>query len=367
MRKTTILILMFFVLLFSAPQAAAVSTEELRSTVDTEAVMEALPDETKELLRSSGISPRGGDPKGINRLLQKISTPIKEYIYGPFRALALLMIITVISRIFTEIAPESAHYFADLGCSVCAAGILLQPAAELLQQTMEITAAINRFMLAAVPVYCSILVCSGKPLTGSAYGTVTLSSANVMLTLCEQLILPVVRVFLAFSVMSAVVSFDLKRICESIYKGIKWALVFGVSLFCGVLSLQTMLSAQTDNITGKAAKMVSSAAIPIVGSAFADAMSLIGASTDVLRSGAGAFGVLAICAILLPLSLRISCWILICRCSVTVSELFQSGKLTTLAENCASALKLMNAVIFSAGAAGIISAAFLLCVRGAYG
>ena len=59
MRKTTILILMFFVLLFSAPQAAAVSAEELRNTVDTEAVMEALPDETKELLRSSGISPRG--------------------------------------------------------------------------------------------------------------------------------------------------------------------------------------------------------------------------------------------------------------------------------------------------------------------
>ena len=73
----------------------------------------------------------------------------------------------------------------------------------------------------------------------------------------------------------------------------KWALTTLVTLFAAILSVQTAVNAQVDAATGKAAKLALSAGLPIVGGALGDAVTAIQNSVRIVKSGAGAFGMLA--------------------------------------------------------------------------
>ena len=142
--------------------------------------------------------------------------------------------------------------------------------------------------------------------------------------------------------------------------------MLAVTVFTGVLSMQTLVSAQSDAVTGKAAKMIASSAIPIVGGAFGDAFSVLGASIGMVKSVVGAFGILGCLAIFLPLCLEAAVWLGVCFLSSLAAELFGLSKLASFLDGCATALRLLLAVVFSIGAVSVVSAAVVLCVRGAY-
>ena len=162
--------------------------------------------------------------------------------------------------------------------------------------------------------------------------------------------------FLAFSVASAVTSFDLKRLTDALYKAIKWALVLAVTVYTGVLSVQT--------IVANSAEMAG--AIPIVGSAFSDAFSVIVSGAALVKNGVGAFGLLASLAIFLPLCIKAAAWLLICFCAGLTAEVLGLKPLASFLNGCAAALRLLIAAVCSVGAVAVVSAAVVLCVRGAY-
>ena len=92
------------------------------------------------------------------------------------------------------------------------------------------------------------------------------------------------------------------HLISSLYGFAKWLLVLSVTLFSGLLSVQTMLGAQVDAASSKAVKLLASSAIPIVGGAFGDAVAAIQNSVQIVKSGAGAFGILAALCIFAPTS-----------------------------------------------------------------
>ena len=282
------------------------------------------------------------------------------------RALVLLLAVVVLCRIVAELASDELTHTVGLCAALGAAGVLLPPLAGLIGKASAVTEAIGVFLLAAVPVYAGLLVTAGNAVTGATYGALTLAAANGVSALTVNLFVPLLRVFLALSAVSSVTSFDLKKLTDALYKLLKWALVLAVTVFTGILSVQTLVSAQSDAVTGKAARMIASCAIPIVGGAFGDAFSVLGASIGMIKSGVGAFGILASLAIFLPLCLQAAVWLGVCFLSSLAAALFSLSKLAAFLDGCATALKLLLAVVFSIGAVSVVSAAVVLCVRGAY-
>ena len=134
----------------------------------------------------------------------------------------------------------------------------------------------------------------------------------------------------------------------------------------GVLSVQTIVANSAEMAGGKAAKMLVSGAIPIVGSAFSDAFSVIVSGAALVKNGVGAFGLLASLAIFLPLCIKAAAWLLICFCAGLAAEVLGLKPLASFLNGCAAALRLLIAAVCSVGAVAVVSAAVVLCVRGAY-
>ena len=359
------LALTVFILLLSLPVRA--DEAELYQNSGADTLMEALPEEAQSLLQNVGADPMEAPaPDAAAKLFSALSEGFRAEWTAPARAFLTLLASCVLCRLVQEFAAKELSYAVSVCGALCAAVTLLSPMASLLEQAARVTDAAAVFLLAAVPVYAGLLFTAGNTVTAPTYGALSLAAANAVSVLSSAVLIPVLRVFLAFSVASAVTSFDLKRLTDALYKVIKWALVLAVTVYTGVLSVQTIVANSAEMAGGKAAKMLVSGAIPIVGSAFSDAFSVIVSGAALVKNGVGAFGLLASLAIFLPLCIKAAAWLLICFCAGLAAEVLGLKPLASFLNGCAAALRLLIAAVCSVGAVAVVSAAVVLCVRGAY-
>ena len=319
------LALTVFILLLSLPVRA--DEAELYQNSGADTLMEALPEEAQSLLQNVGADPMETPaPDAAAKLFSALSEGFRAEWTAPARALLTLLASCVLCRLVQEFAAKELSYAVSVCGALCAAVTLLSPMASLLEQAARVTDAAAVFLLAAVPVYVGLLFTAGNTVT----------------------------------------SFDLKRLTDALYKVIKWALVLAVTVYTGVLSVQTIVANSAEMAGGKAAKMLVSGAIPIVGSAFSDAFSVIVSGAALVKNGVGAFGLLASLAIFLPLCIKAAAWLLICFCAGLAAEVLGLKPLASFLNGCAAALRLLIAAVCSVGAVAVVSAAVVLCVRGAY-
>ena len=79
------------------------------------------------------------------------------------------------------------------------------------------------------------------------------------------------------------------------------------TLFLGVLSISGTVTSATDSLALKTTRFLVSG-VPVVGGAIAESLTATTASIDVLKSGVGAFGILAVVVILLPILITLLLW-----------------------------------------------------------
>ena len=235
------LALTVFILLLSLPVRA--DEAELYQNSGADTLMEALPEEAQSLLQNVGADPMETPaPGAATKLFSALSEGFRAEWTAPARALLTLLASCVLCRLVQEFAAKELSYAVSVCGALCAAVTLLSPMASLLEQAARVTDAAAVFLLAAVPVYAGLLFTAGNTVTAPTYGALSLAAANAVSVLSSAVLIPVLRMFLAFSVASAVTSFDLKRLTDALYKVIKWVLVLAVTVYTGVLSVQTIVA-----------------------------------------------------------------------------------------------------------------------------
>lgn len=339
--------------------------EDLYGKSGAEELYNGLDQEAKELLSQAGVdSGLVGPGFQGEDLFQLLSRMLREKLAGPLKALASLTAAAVLCRLACCLGNGEAGEAAALAGALACAAVVAVPLLELLRAAQRAVESASVFLLAAVPVYGALMAASGSPAAGTSYSFLTLAAGNVIPVLSSVVVFPLVRVFLALSLASSVSQVKFDRLAGSLYGFAKWLMVLTVTAFSGVLSVQTALNAQVDAATNKAAKLVASTAIPIVGGAFGDAVAAIQNSVHIVKSGVGAFGILAALCIFAPAAVEAALWSAVCGAGRIVCDLFEAPKLSAFLGACASSAKMILAVIASVCAVCVVSAAILLFLRG---
>lgn len=353
-------------LFWLSPGAAAQETnreEELLEKSGANEMYESLDEETKELLSRTGIQGAGEKGEGES-WFTVLSGLLREKLSEPLRALMALFAVIILCRLancFDSAEISSAAGFAGaLACAV----ITVTPLLELMENAKRAIEGASVFLLASVPVYSGLMAASGSAAAGTSYSFLTLAAGNAIPLLSMTLVFPLLHAVLAFSLMSSVSQIKLDRVLASVYGFSKWLLVLAVTVFSGVLSVQTALNAQVDAASNKAMKLLASSAIPIVGGAFGDAVAAIQNSVHIVKSGVGAFGILAALGIFAPAAIEAGAWIGVCSLGQIAGDLFEMPKLSSFLGMCASVARMILAVIASVCAVSVVSAAIVLFVKG---
>ena len=160
---------------------------------------------------------------------------------------------------------------------------------------------IEALMVGVIPAVSVVYAMGGNVTTAAASSGVLYIFLSFCETICAGTVIPICAMLTSFSLCGALspgirlssLSAALKK-CYTVFL----TLVMSVLLF--VLSSQTLLSSSADSITARAAKLMATSAIPIVGGSVGETLRTVGATVSYIKSVTGLGGIFFIFILVLP-------------------------------------------------------------------
>ena len=314
---------------------------------------DSLPYDAAEFLRENNISP--DDPEGITSLSPKtviayMTEKLKHSAAAPLRLFG-----TVISVVILAAAGGAAADAVQSGGSekiyrtvavLAAVGVTVPSLESCIDTAAQTLVQGSDFLVCYVPVFTGIAAASGNVTASAGYNLTVLLLAQSAVKIASDVLVPVISVCMAMNIIDAVnPSFSLSSITGLLKKWTSLFLGLMMTVFTGLLSIQSIVGTSADTLGVKAAKFVVSNFVPIVGSAVADAYTTMRSGLGLLRGATGAFGIIALCVTLLPPILETLCLYLAMTAGEAAAELFGAKELGRFFGGAASLLAITGAVL----------------------
>ncbi|HCC35604.1 MAG TPA: hypothetical protein DEQ02_08230 [Ruminococcaceae bacterium] len=136
-----------------------------------------------------------------------------------------------------------------------------------------------------------------------------------------------------------------------------------MTVFVGLLGVQTAINSAADSTANKAAKFFVGAFVPVVGSSIGDALSSVQGCMSILKSSVGIYAVISVAVMLIPVVLEILLYKLCIFGCGAVADLFELKNISNLLKAVGSALSLILAVIICCLVLFIVSLAIMTAAR----
>ena len=213
-----------------------------------------------------------------------------------------------------------------------------------------------------------IMVASGQAISSVAFSSMMVALGDIITQLSSGFLVPLLNIFLTVSVVCAISPrFKFSGLCELFSKVIKWVLGFSMTIFSGLLTTKSLIGATVDSVNSKTMKFVLSSFVPIVGSALGDAFLTVQGCVKILKSGVGAFFIIAVGFVFLPAVVECAVWVLAVNTCAVAGDIFELSNVSTLLKNIGKVVSTLMAVILCIMTILIISTVVVLNIGGGGG
>lgn len=213
-----------------------------------------------------------------------------------------LIVISALTRSLVSSVESSALANAFRICSSLAVfSSVIGATVSQLYRCTELLDSLNRLMGSLIPITGIVWAMGGNISTASAGGATLYVFLSICENLCTKTILPVCLVLTVVALGSAV-SPELKLggISGAVKKTYNFVLVLVMTLLLFVLGLQTTLASASDGLGARAAKLVSSTVIPIVGGSVGETLRSVAGSVEYIKSVFGISAIVFIIFLVMP-------------------------------------------------------------------
>ena len=229
---------------------------------------------------------------------------VKEAAGGAVTVLAAAALCSIVSGI----APPGT----TLGNAITLAGVAVISAASIsgvgslisiVSETMNET---NAFSKSLLPVLASASAITGAAASAAAKYAVATMFLDLLVTVGERVVLPLIYMYLAASIASSAFGGGLSGAVKFISKAVKFMLTAIAIAFTLFLTISGLITSSADAAAVKVTQTAISALLPVVGGMVSDAADAVASGVSVIKSAAGAFGVLTVCAMCIIPFLRLA-------------------------------------------------------------
>lgn len=328
-------------------------------------IYDALDQDSKKLINDIGLSEGIYSDMDSKDVLTTLSKVLQDKINEPIKIIVIILIITIICKISASLENSSISSAVNTIGGLAVVTAVLKPIIGLISSAAGLTQFASGFLLICIPVYTVLLIASGNTAAGASFSYMSMVTGNLIPVISSGFLIPVLNIFLALSVTSAISTIDLSKLAESIYKFVKWLLVFIVTIFTAIISTGTFLNSNIDAVSAKAAKTLSSSLIPVVGGVIGDSLSVVIGSVSIVKSGVGAFGIIASIVVFLPTVIEAVIWIAVCSIGEITADLFEMPTIGKFMAAGTSVSKLILALLLSVLTVCVICSAIVVFAKGA--
>lgn len=196
------------------------------------------------------------------------------------------------------------------------------------------------------PVLTTALAAQGGVTASAALYTGTTVFNALLSMLVSRWIIPMVYVFLLFSIANCALGSDiLKKFADAVKSILHWLLKTLLIVFTTYMSITGVVCGTTDAAALKATKVMMSTAVPVVGGILSDASESVLVSIGVMKNAAGIYGIFAVLAVFVGPFLKVGVQYLLLKASAAICGLFAAKNHATLVEDFSSAMGLLLAMV----------------------
>ncbi|MCR5306433.1 MAG: stage III sporulation protein AE [Oscillospiraceae bacterium] len=325
-----------------------------------------LPEAVQAEMDSAGIIPDAPETVlnyGPSQMLSSFWNSVKSEAAAPFFTLGGLLALTAVSALLSgtgNCAPEMQRTFSKISVLLIAASTAI-PLVTSLARTAEALDDGRVLMAGFVPVFSGFLAAGGSVSGAAAYQLIILFLTEFIIQLTTALLFPMLRAATALGIADAISpSVCLGSIADGLRSAVSWILGTVMALFAALLSVRSFVASAADSVGSKTVKLLSSALIPIVGSAVSDTYSSVSGSIRLIGTGVGAAGILAVVFLILPPVISVILYRLIFRICRITAEIVDSEMLKKLFANSEQILSGAFAMLVSYALMLIFSTAVML-------
>ena len=338
--------------------------------IDTDSLGDNLTPEVREFVDENGLTPDNTEAMtGISPIdmIKYVWNEFRGSLIRPVRVLASLMAVILVAAVIESmedsISSKPMSKIFGVICVLVSVGIVSSSVSESISTAAEALNSGGTFMLGYVPVFAGITASSGSVTSAVAYNILVLMVAEASVTISGEIIIPSLSVCMAMGIVEAInPDFHLSGITEAIKNVVTFVMGFIMTIFLGLLSLQSIVGASADTLGVKAAKFMVSNFVPVIGGAIADTYTTVKNSLGLLRGGVGFFGIAVIFIMILPPILEVAAMKLMFMAAGVVSELFGVNQVKILLKNTNWILSTVFSILISFSVMLIISTAILMLV-----
>ena len=343
----------------------AAEVEQYFAGEDMTAVKDAIPPEVAEQMEQQGISSFSKlISMPVEQVWKILTDAFKEHLGAPLRVLLSLVGAVLLCSLVKGIGSSlgsGVHQVFSIIMTVFVISLLIRPVIECILSLHTVFADFSLFLTVYIPVFAGIMTTAGQPMTGALYNVLLFGACQGISSLLQAAFVPVISCYLSLAIVTEVVpQMGLGGIVSGFKKLITWALGLTMTLFVGLLSLQSAIAGGGDNVAVKTTKFMISSLIPGVGGSLSELFMATQGCVQLVKSTVGAAGIVIAVLTFLPVLLRVTLWQLVTAAGSIVGEMLGAGELSRLLKSVGSALSVMLAITLYYAMLFIVSTSLMI-------
>lgn len=271
-----------------------------------------------------------GLAKGENIFsLQKILNKGTELFAGEIRdVLKILVFVIAVGVLSTYLAgmqsslngkeTVNAAFFV---CYIVIAGIIASAFLETVSCGKNVISNLSVFMKNMAPIALVATAASGAVISASAFEIILIGVIETTEWILESFFIPLILMTAALcAVNNLSEGLNVEKLVQFLNKTVKWGIGLVMTLFVGIMGLQSIVSGSADGLTVKVTRFATSHLIPLVGGALSETVETVMNCSVVIKNAVGVMGIITVVLIVAVPVVKISACLLMFRLCAAILQ-----------------------------------------------
>jgi stage III sporulation protein AE len=267
------------------------------------------------LLMLDGIgAAEAGDnlEKGFLNLLSQAAELLPGFLGEGLRAAVIVVMIAALCAVAGSVASGNMPQYIRIAGVLSIALVTIHGFSGIMGAGREAISQMNTYSKALMPALAAASAAAGKPASAIFRQLGTVFASDLLLTLYDRLLYPLLYIYAALITFNAALPHDMvKRFSALLRKTSRWFLTATLGLFTIYLTIGGAISGNADAFSVKAAQTALGGFVPVVGRIISDASETLLLGASIIKNAVGVFGLLVVLGTalgpLLSLAVRAGC------------------------------------------------------------
>ncbi len=336
---------------FTVPAYAEDIYEQAADETGIYAIEDQLPEEARDISGSLKVDGSYDTENALERLWNSLIDKIKGELGENIKTASALIAISMLCALSGSLCSGKPikEYINIAGC--CAAAVsLLGSVDSIVGETVAALNQLSDYSKAALPAMFTAAAACGAVGSASAKYAATCLALDVLMSVSQKLIIPLVYSYLALAVAGSVFPNSLLSNTARLTKWIAGTIMTAMTIaFSAYIGMTGLVAGSVDAVAIKTARTVISTTLPVVGGIISDASGTVLSAASVIKNSAGVFGLIAVCALCAGPFAVLSVRMLVLKAAAAASDMVPNSRLSGLINSVSTAMGLLLGLLGCCG------------------